>query len=324
MKRALVELLQLLAYAIWYALRLSYHHIAAWSRKNPTQAFTAACVIATHLTVICYVATKLPPPTVLKPRGHIAVSTIRLGKGGMRSPVKAATVAPNKEGSGAEKMQTETLSEAALARAPDAAPQTASKTPSKSKLQTIDSKSGTKKASSTKEGSCRKEGRSQKASAKGGKGTPSNEQLLQKALASLDKVSTGSHSQSAASGQDKGSDSSDAIPVWAPLTTLGNLQVEGDYEGDENGVNPQEMGYCEEMVQLLRLKMRLPDYGEVKVELTVDRQGKVSQVKVVTAKSQANRQYIESTLPTLSFPPFGTNFLGEGKHRFLFAFSNDV
>ncbi|CUI17812.1 tolA protein of Tol-Pal system [Candidatus Protochlamydia naegleriophila] len=88
-------------------------------------------------------------------------------------------------------------------------------------------------------------------------------------------------------------------------------------------LNAREISYRDEVAQRLKLNLRLPDHGSVKVKLTLDRSGKVSQVTIVASESQKNKQYIEKTLPTLFFPSFGNQFEGASQYTFLVTLNND-
>lgn len=86
----------------------------------------------------------------------------------------------------------------------------------------------------------------------------------------------------------------------------------------------QEAGYRDELSNRLKLLLRLPEYGMVKVRLTVDRKGQVRKVEIVTAESETNKSYIVEALPELLFPPFGSNFSGESEHTFLISLNNEI
>jgi colicin import membrane protein len=85
-----------------------------------------------------------------------------------------------------------------------------------------------------------------------------------------------------------------------------------------------ELSYREELAGRLKLLLRLPEYGDVKVNLTLDRSGKVSKVAIVNADSSANRKYIEKTLPELSFPPFGDHYASAAEYTFSITLSNEI
>ena len=89
-------------------------------------------------------------------------------------------------------------------------------------------------------------------------------------------------------------------------------------------LSPHEMTYREEIAARLKLLLRLPEYGDVKVNLTLDRTGKVFKIAIVNSESAANRKYIEKVLPEMSFPGFGTNFASAPQYTFAITLSNEI
>ncbi len=84
----------------------------------------------------------------------------------------------------------------------------------------------------------------------------------------------------------------------------------------EESFSAKEKSYYDELIRRLKLYLKLPEYSEVKLELTLARSGKVTRVKCVKSKSQKNISYLEKTIPSLVFPPFGNNFPNEKEHLF--------
>lgn len=108
--------------------------------------------------------------------------------------------------------------------------------------------------------------------------------------------------------------------IPSPISSL-HIDTLSSEEGKQ--LNDYEIGYRDELARRLKLQLRLPEHGEVKIKLTLERSGKVLKVIVMSAQSQANRQYIEKTLPALSFPSFGSNFSGIEQYTFLVSLSNE-
>ena len=92
---------------------------------------------------------------------------------------------------------------------------------------------------------------------------------------------------------------------------------------DTAGWSAQELSYRDELAGRLKLQLKLPEYGGVKLKLTLLRSGQVAKVKIVEAGSQRNRSYVENQLPTLLFPPFGTHFGQEPEYTFAITLNND-
>lgn len=92
----------------------------------------------------------------------------------------------------------------------------------------------------------------------------------------------------------------------------------------EVGDSPFARNYISELVSRLKLNLRLPEYGEVRIQLTLTRDGAVKKVSIVSAKSHQNKQYVLKTVPHLSFPKFGDNFEKEPEHTFSLNLSNEI
>lgn len=89
-------------------------------------------------------------------------------------------------------------------------------------------------------------------------------------------------------------------------------------------LSAKEISYRDELAGRLKLLLRLPEYGDVKVKLTLDRAGKVVTVAIVSAESAANKKYIEKTLPDLTFPAFGASFGSDAQYTFSITLSNEL
>lgn len=85
----------------------------------------------------------------------------------------------------------------------------------------------------------------------------------------------------------------------------------------------KEAAYKDELRFRLKLLLKLPEYGDVKLKLTLDRQGTVVNLKIISAASALNREYIEKNLPKQSLPPFGANFPGVENYSFTITMSNE-
>lgn len=86
----------------------------------------------------------------------------------------------------------------------------------------------------------------------------------------------------------------------------------------------EEGTYNNTLAQRLKLLLRLPEYGEVKIELTLERTGKFINMVVVQTESKANRAYLEKSLPKLKYPNFQDSFPDESQHTFFITVSNDL
>ncbi len=64
----------------------------------------------------------------------------------------------------------------------------------------------------------------------------------------------------------------------------------------------EEVSYRDTLIDYLHEVLHLPDYGEVKIQLSLHKDGRVAQLRVLKAESEKNRNYLEEHLPLLKFP----------------------
>lgn len=81
--------------------------------------------------------------------------------------------------------------------------------------------------------------------------------------------------------------------------------------------------YEDALVSYLKGLLVLPEKGSVKLKLTVQKEGSVQEVVIVTSTSQKNRQYVESALASCYFPAFGSQFKGETAHTFTITLTSE-
>lgn len=130
------------------------------------------------------------------------------------------------------------------------------------------------------------------------------QELLKQIEESIEKIDKSSHKYS-----------SDPVPEVPK--TLGPLSIDKEPE-------PQVSAYQDELVSRLQLMLRLPDYGDVRVRLTLGRDGSVKRVEIVSSESLTNSAYVKDTLPSLRFAAFGSQYKGEKEHIFLLTLTNDM
>lgn len=107
---------------------------------------------------------------------------------------------------------------------------------------------------------------------------------------------------------------------------LKHLQVDAllvEEIGNSREWGTKEIGYSDEVASYLKMHLRLPDYGNVKIKLTMDRTGKVIKVETIQSESKKNKIYVESKIPFIIFPPFGHRFQGASQNTFVITLQND-
>jgi hypothetical protein len=60
--------------------------------------------------------------------------------------------------------------------------------------------------------------------------------------------------------------------------------------------------HAQELAKCLQRALKLPDYGSVRVEIALGRDGSVGSVRILEAHSEQNKSYVLATLPTLRLP----------------------
>ncbi|MFV0339808.1 MAG: hypothetical protein ACK5MA_04135 [Parachlamydiaceae bacterium] len=146
--------------------------------------------------------------------------------------------------------------------------------------------------------------------------TPQLEQkqkeLLIKAKEKIGKIDTASDKVIATGNLSK------ALPTALAALSIDSLSVEA-----APSMGFEELSYRDELALRLKLNLKLPEYGEVKLKLKLDRSGKVLDVNIVHSSSEKNSAYIRKTLPGLALPSFGNQFKGESSYTFTITLSSN-
>lgn len=103
-----------------------------------------------------------------------------------------------------------------------------------------------------------------------------------------------------------------------------SLQIEALPDSHAPPMTSGEKSYRDELASRLKLMLKLPEHGDVHLKLTLDRMGKVVNVKIVKSASSMNRNTIEKNLPNLKFPPFGNHFENMSEYTFIIQLSNEL
>lgn len=98
---------------------------------------------------------------------------------------------------------------------------------------------------------------------------------------------------------------------------IGALNVDAVVSTENSGsLNVREIGYRDELGARLKTLLKLPEHGEVKIKLSLDKTGKFIRVEIVNAESDKNKKYIENTIKTLTFPSFQGAFQNLPEYTF--------
>jgi len=92
---------------------------------------------------------------------------------------------------------------------------------------------------------------------------------------------------------------------------------------DSLQVDREDANYFSILAVFLKEALELPEVGSVKLELTLFKDGRVQQVRVLTSESEKNKHYLEKQIKFLRFPPFTEGLKKERKHTFVLTFCNE-
>lgn len=107
-------------------------------------------------------------------------------------------------------------------------------------------------------------------------------------------------------------------PPFSPLLLpkqIHSLQI-------DHADKKEKTDYFVTLAHALKEGLELPEQGEVKLELTVSKTGRVLKLHILYAQSEKNRRYLELNLPQMSLPPFSEELKHENAHLFTLTFCN--
>ncbi len=84
-----------------------------------------------------------------------------------------------------------------------------------------------------------------------------------------------------------------------------------------------EQRYVDALIKRIHQQIKLPENGNVHVELQLDRSGKIISVKVTDAKNVVNKHHVEEALPKAHFSPLGVAYKGQAQHTFALVLNAD-
>jgi hypothetical protein len=137
-----------------------------------------------------------------------------------------------------------------------------------------------------------------------------SDSLLQELEESIAKIESKSDKGAAAKRAP------DKSKTFAPIL----LQIDSPLGNDASG---EEGDYTDALVSHLHHSLSLPDYGEVKIQLSLRQDGSVAKLVVLKTQSEKNKQYLESNLPRLKFPRFDGAYANKKEYTFILTFCNE-
>ncbi len=75
----------------------------------------------------------------------------------------------------------------------------------------------------------------------------------------------------------------------------------------------------ETLASFLQTSLNLPEFGQVKIQMTIKKDGTIARLTVLQAESHKNKAYLEKNLPLLRFP-----LILDKEKTFTFTFCNEI
>ncbi len=110
-------------------------------------------------------------------------------------------------------------------------------------------------------------------------------------------------------------------PASSQTFTPIQLHIDSIESGSSTDMN---LNYPNLMIGYLRQSLHLPEFGEVKIQLTLRQDGSVAKLVVLNTESEKNGRYLEESLPHLKFPSFNGSFAKKKEHTFVLTFCNEI
>lgn len=85
-----------------------------------------------------------------------------------------------------------------------------------------------------------------------------------------------------------------------------------------------DSGYVGRMLSYLHQSLNLPEFGEVKIQLTLRQDGSIAKLVILNSESEKNRRYLESNLPRLHLPSLDGSLAKKAEQTFILAFCNEI
>ena len=105
---------------------------------------------------------------------------------------------------------------------------------------------------------------------------------------------------------------------------MGPLYVDKE-EWEVSAADRGSADYEEQLIQSLHETLHLPEYGMVKMKLTLKNDGAVLRLIVIEAESQKNKSYLEKQIRNVKFPHFnGSFFAKKQEYTFILTFCNEI
>lgn len=108
----------------------------------------------------------------------------------------------------------------------------------------------------------------------------------------------------------------------SPSNNLTTPKVISTLTSEHRVSNEDASQFAKELVACLQRNLVLPEVGEVKVELLLQKNGTLKEFRILSSRSKRNQSLLEETLGKIRYPSFTGSLKNEMEHSFVIAFYN--
>jgi len=78
------------------------------------------------------------------------------------------------------------------------------------------------------------------------------------------------------------------------------------------------------LINKLKSSLVLPDFGQLRLSLTLNSDGSIFSYKILNSENHLNSNYIEKALKNITFLPFNKSFASQEQHTFSIVLNNQI
>ena len=108
----------------------------------------------------------------------------------------------------------------------------------------------------------------------------------------------------------------------SPVSSKKPTPIQLSIDSVDQGSSDSE--FLDQMIAYLHQSLHLPDFGEVKIQLTLRQDGSIAKLVVLKSESEKNRRYLESNLPRLHLPSLDGTLAKKAEQTFVLTFCNEI
>jgi hypothetical protein len=278
-------------------LRSAVKYFLLWIKQDPLRTKICLLVLLIHGVALCWILIS-NPQHLKSSKKHLVIKTIASpNKSLLASKATTSKNIPNPEKSISRPHEKSLPSKQEAKKTAPSKPKTASSPKKEPSITEKKMNKGKKSAPSTKPERQNKQEISQKLI-----------EELEESIAKLEEQPS----------------KAPMAKKTLPRHSLEKLQVDPTENHANLGSSPIPGDYQQILIEYLHQSLNLPDFGEVKIQITLKNDGTLVNLVVIKAESDKNRKYLEKNLPHLKFPPLEGQASNLKQQTYIVTFCNEI